>query len=120
MSEAWHRGNANVEGADRRGWLIGHFIDDPADIRATKDVEIKWATHPAGDERASWVTDEYRTTVLLLVRGRFRVNLPDESVLLETEGDYVMWGAGIDHSWRADEDSVVVTVRWPSLEAQSL
>jgi hypothetical protein len=26
-----------------------------------------------------------------------------------------MWGAGTDHSWRAEEDSVVITVRWPSV-----
>jgi hypothetical protein len=26
----------------------------------------------------------------------------------------VMWGAGLDHSWRAEDDSIVITVRWPS------
>jgi hypothetical protein len=25
-----------------------------------------------------------------------------------------MWGPGVDHSWEALEDSVVLTVRWPS------
>jgi quercetin dioxygenase-like cupin family protein len=40
-----------------------------------------------------------------------------ESVLLEREGDYVMWGAGVDHTWRAEEDSIVITIRWPSLPA---
>jgi hypothetical protein len=57
-----------------------------------------------------------RTTVLILVRGRFRLNLPAESFVLCDEGDYVMWGADIDHSWRAEADSVVITVRWPSSE----
>ena len=59
------------------------------------------------------MVDETRTTVLLLVSGRFRLDLSVESYILE-QGDYAMWGPGIGHSWRAEEDSVVVTVRWPS------
>jgi hypothetical protein len=114
MADNWYAGNANTDSKDRRGWLIGHFIEDPDDIRATKDVEIKWGIHPATDERAAWTTDEYRTTAVILIRGRFRINLPTESVVLENEGDYVMWGTGIGHSWRAEADSVVLTVRWPS------
>lgn len=116
MDETWHTGNANVVGKDRRGWIVGYFIDDPPGIRTTEDVEIKWAHHEAGEERSSWVTDEYRTTIVLLVRGRFRVELPEKTVLLENEGDYLMWAAGTDHTWRAEEDSVVITVRWPSVQ----
>ncbi|CAM5634000.1 hypothetical protein SVIOM342S_04457 [Streptomyces violaceorubidus] len=26
-----------------------------------------------------------------------------------------MWGRGVDHSWYAEEESVVLTVRWPSV-----
>ncbi|MET9017469.1 signal peptidase I, partial [Streptomyces olivaceoviridis] len=37
------------------------------------------------------------------------------SVLLEEQGDYVVWGRGVDHSWFAEEESVVLTVRWPSV-----
>src|SRR6266508_4683097 len=25
---------------------------------------------------------------------------------------YVVWGPGIDHTWRAEADSVVITIRW--------
>jgi hypothetical protein len=114
MADNWYSGNANSDSKERRGWLIGHFIEDHDDIRASDDVEIKWGVHPAGEERADWVTDEYRTTVLMLVRGLFRLNLPAESFVLEHEGDYVMWGAGIDHSWQAEDDSIVITIRWPS------
>jgi hypothetical protein len=117
MSGRWRKGNAATDSADYRGWLVGHFIGDPDDIRATKDVEIKWGVHPAGEERSGQVTDEYRTTVILLVHGRFRLDLSTESVLLEDEGDYVMWGPGVDHTWHAEEDSVVLTIRWPSLPA---
>ena len=34
------------------------------------------------DERTEWSTDEYRTTVVLPVHGRFLVRLPTETVLL--------------------------------------
>jgi hypothetical protein len=30
---------------------------------------------------------------------------------LDTEGDYVMWGAGLDHSWWAGADSIVIRIR---------
>jgi quercetin dioxygenase-like cupin family protein len=52
--------------------------------------------------------------MLLMVSGRFRLDLTTGSVTLQLQGDYVVWGPGIDHSWQAEEDSVVVTVRWPS------
>ena len=111
----WRVGNAQTDGADRRGWFVGHFID-PEDIRMSKDVEIKWGAHQAGEERPGWQTDEYRTTVLLLITGRFRINLSVDSYILKDEGDYAIWGPGIGHSWKAEQDSIVVTIRWPSLQ----
>ena len=71
--------------------------------------------HPAGEGRDGWATDEQRTTMLILVRGRFRLDLSVASTTLEKEGDYAVWGPGIDHSWQAEEDSIVITVRWPSI-----
>lgn len=107
-------GNADLDAADDAGWLLGHF--KPAgDTRHSPDVEVKWGVHPAGERRAAWVRGERRTALLVLISGRFRVELPGRSVLLERRGDYVVWGRGVDHSWRAEEDSVVLTVRWPSV-----
>ena len=108
----WHFGNAAIDGAERRGWMVGPFMD-PDDVRMTEAVEIKWGNHAAGDRRESWFEQEARTTVLLLVKGRFRVDLSVGTAVLAEEGDYAMWGPGIGHSWRAEEDSVVVTIRWP-------
>lgn len=110
---AWHVGNAAIDTQDHRGWLVGHFMDDD-DVRRSEDVEIKWGVHTGGEERAEWQSDEYRTTVLLLIKGRFRIELPVECIVLRQEGDYAMWGPGVGHSWSAEEDSVVVTIRWPS------
>ncbi|WP_377268720.1 signal peptidase I [Peterkaempfera sp. SMS 1(5)a] len=114
MDDSVYVGNAGKDAARHRGWLLGHFeaVGDP---RHSEDVEIKWGVHPRGDERAQWVTGEERTTLLLLVSGCFRVELPGRSVVLDQQGDYVVWGRGVDHSWYAQEDSLVLTVRWPSL-----
>jgi hypothetical protein len=113
MSEKVYTGNAAADAPGNRGWLLGHFM--PAgDVRHSTDVEIKWGVHPGGDQRAQWVTQEQRTAMIVLVSGRFRVELPGRSVLLAEQGDYVVFG-GVDHSWHAEEDSVVLGVRWPSI-----
>jgi quercetin dioxygenase-like cupin family protein len=117
VADNWYTGNATEDADSHRGWLLGHFIDPAGSVRATPAVEVKWGIHPAGQQRDHWYTDEQRTTMLLLVRGRFHLDLSVGSVVLENEGDYVVWGPGIDHSWRAEADSVVVTVRWPSIIA---
>ena len=52
--------------------------------------------------------------MLLLISGRFRVDLPGRSVLLAQQGDYVVFH-GVSHSWYAEEASVVLAVRWPSV-----
>lgn len=114
VTEKVYVGNAAVDAAGDRGWLLGHF-KDPGDVRHSADVEIKWGVHPPGDRRARWVAGEKRTALLMLISGRFRVELPGRSVLLAKQGDYVVWGDGVDHSWYAETESVVVTVRWPSI-----
>jgi quercetin dioxygenase-like cupin family protein len=114
VSDGWTAGNANEDAADTRGWLIGHFIEPTQGVRATNAVEVKWANHPAGDKRPGWTADDQRTTLVLLISGEFRVDVTGGSKTMTRQGDYVMWGAGVDHSWEALADSVVMTVRWPS------
>lgn len=114
MTRAWQTGNAAVDSTETRGWLVGHFIDPAHGVRSTSDVELKWAHHPRGDQRAEWSSDEQRTTLVILIEGNFRVKLADGAATLAGQGDYVMWGPGIDHTWEALDDSVVLTVRWPS------
>lgn len=109
-----YTGKAAPDAAVDRGWLLGHF-KEPGDPRHSEDVEIKWGVHPKGEERARWVRGEFRTALQVLISGRFRLEFPGRSVVLAEQGDYVVWGRGVDHSWYAEEDSVVLTVRWPSL-----
>ena len=114
MAGQWRFGNAAEDSRDDRGWLLGHFIRPLEDVRHSNDVEVKWGIHPAGEQRAEWTSGDRRTNLLLLVEGAFRIDLTEGSRVLSTRGDYAMWGPGIDHSWEALSDSVVVAVRWPS------
>lgn len=110
-----YSGNAYQDGPERRGWFVGHFMPE-GDLRRTEDVEIKWGQHVQGESRGEWVVGEDRNTVLVLVSGKFTVIFRDGERTLESQGDYLMWGPGVDHSWRADEDAVTMTVRWNPTE----
>lgn len=113
VAETIYVGNAGEDGAADGGWLLGHFRPQ-GDARHSDDVEIKWGVHAPGDQRARWVAEERRSALVLLVSGRFRVDLPGHSVLLAKQGDYVLFD-GVSHSWQAEEASVVLSVRWPSV-----
>ena len=102
-------GNAADDGADRRGWLVGHFLPASDGPRATGNVEVKWAVYEGGEVRPDWGVNDLAHTLALLVRG----------VLLSQEGDYVLWEPGVPHLWQAETPAVVVTVRWPSLPGDS-
>jgi hypothetical protein len=106
-------GNAGVDAGAHRGWLLGHFLP-PGDVRHSADVEVKWGVHPAGDRRAQPVTGERRTAMHVLISGRFRIEFPERTVLLAAPGDYVVQH-GLGHDWYAEEESLVLTVRWPSV-----
>lgn len=111
---SWRFGSAPVEQAAQNGWIVGHFID-PDDLSHSTDVEVKWGIHRAGEQHNPWQHAEHRTTIVVLVAGRFHITLDAASHTLEHPGDYATWSQGIGHSWHAEEDSIVITVRWPSL-----
>jgi hypothetical protein len=115
VADGVYVGNAGADSAGNQGWLLGHFMPAGQPLHS-EDVEVKWGVHPIGDRRAAWATGEVRTALLVLVQGRFHVELRDRTVVLRDPGDYVVWGPGCDHSWEARaEGTVVLTVRWPSL-----
>jgi hypothetical protein len=115
VSDSVYVGRAVPDGAANQGWLLGHFMP-PGELLHSEAVEVKWGVHPPGERRAAWATAETRTALLVLIRGSFDIELRDRTVLLREPGDYVVWGPGEDHSWQAgDVETVVLTVRWPSL-----
>jgi hypothetical protein len=113
MADNIYVGSASADAPANRGWLLGHFMPD-GDIKHSNEVEVKWGVHPPGDRRAEWVTGETRTALILLVSGRFRIEFPHRSVLLAEQGDYVVFER-VEHSWYAEEASVIVGIRWPSI-----
>ena len=108
------KGNAYKD-RNGRQWLIGAFIDESKGLRKDSRVEVMWSTHKAGDKKENWTKSVRATTLTLLVKGKFINVFPEiGDVVLETEGDYLIYSPGTSHTWRAVEDSVLITVRWPS------
>ncbi len=112
-------GNAQTEGKNRWGWFIGHFITPEHDPRSASDLEVKWAIHKAGEGRKEWATNAEATTLSILISGKFLLQFPDSEILLSCEGDYALWCPGVPHCWLAEDDSTILTVRWPSLPGDS-
>ena len=106
-------GNAVEAARDTRGWFLGHFHADPA-LRSG-DLELKGWTHPKGDRRTEWSPPSAVRTLNVLIRGHFVLVFPDREVALAKEGDFVLFGPDVAHSYRSVEDSLVLTVRWPSV-----
>lgn len=107
-------GNTTLDSAETRGWIVGSFLPKESGLRHSDDVEIKWGVHKKGETRAEWTVGETRTTIGVLVSGKFELEFRDRAISLINSGDYVMWGPGVDHKWRALDDCVLVTIRWPS------
>jgi uncharacterized cupin superfamily protein len=111
-------GNAELDSTETRGWFVGSFLAKEYGLRSTDDVEIKWGIHKAEDSRDEWVTGETRTTLGILISGKYKMNFREQTVTLSKPGDYVMWGPGVDHKWQVIEGGVFLTVRWPSISQQ--
>lgn len=106
-------GNAERDGDAHRGWFIGHFM--PTGQGSTNAVEVKWGVHALHETRARWATSARATTLSILIRGSIRIYFRDCEALLGEPGDYALWGRGVEHRWRIEaDDTVVLTVRWPS------
>lgn len=116
MERAYQVGNAERDGVPYRGWFVGRFIEGLENlIRHTDDLEMKWGVHKAGEERPRWSYSKSATTVTILIEGRWFQEFPEETAELSERGDYIFWGPGTPHRWKALEDSKMLTVRWPSV-----
>lgn len=118
LSELITTGNTTNNSLDNsRGWFIGHFIGAELGLRHTKDVEVKWGEHLAGERKTLPTLCENATTLTILLKGKFVIEFSDIkcSVILDMLGDYVIFAPKVAHSWEALEDSTVLTVRWPSI-----
>lgn len=107
-------GNVNDASKDTRGWFLGHFMPGETNPLRTQDLEVKWYTHARGETREAWAPGNSVRTLNILIRGHFILLFPEQEVPLEKEGDFVLFGPGVPHSYRSEQESVVLTVRWPS------
>jgi hypothetical protein len=108
-------GNVADASKDTRGWVLGHFMPGESNPLRTNDVEMKWYTHAKGETRNEWAPGIPVRTLNVLIRGRFVLLFPSQEIVLEKEGDFAFFGPDVPHSFRSEEESLVLTVRWPSL-----
>ena len=116
-------GNAKVDQVCDTGWFVGQFVPAELGLRRQTDVEIKWGVHPDGEKRPHpWATRK-STTISVLIEGSLKVTFDveglEEEVMLRTKGDYVVFGPEAVHSWEAVGDTIVLSVRFPSVEVQA-
>jgi len=120
----WRRsvyfGNAASDQVRDSGWFIGQFVPPELGLRHQRDVEVKWGIHPDGERRGQAWASGHATTVSVLVQGMLRVMFDNDEeprvVTLRKPGDYVIYGPDVVHSWEAVGDTVVLSLRFPSVD----
>ena len=118
---SYHVGNAAADDVAGSGWFIGQFVASRLGQRHQTGVELKWGVHVRGERRpGGQVSYGIATTISIVVRGAFRttilLNGQRSVVTLDKEGDYIIVGPGVPHDWEALEDSVILSVRFPSID----
>ena len=115
-------GNAAADQIRNSGWFVGQFVPPELGLRHQTDVEIKWGIHSDGEKRASPWANGNGTTISVLIRGTLHLHFhtadTPEIVTLAKEGDYVIFGRDVVHSWEAAGETLVLSVRFPSVEIE--
>lgn len=125
-------GNAKHDGKAFRFWIVGQiegwckennipFDKEKYGLRNSGDIEVKWGIYKKGDVRDTWASCSDKTAMSILIRGDFTFifRMTDnhdkyKEVRLKSQGDYVIWREDVEHAWRMDEDSEILTLRWMS------
>src|SRR5437870_5397491 len=118
---SFYFGNAALDQVRGTGWFVGQFVSPELGPRHQTDVELKWAVHPDGDRRVYGAeANRNATTISVLIRGTLRTTFEIDGtpnvVTLQKQGDYVIFGSEIVHSWEALGDTLLLSVRFPSVE----
>lgn len=123
LGEPFYFGNAAADQVRDSGWFIGQFVPPELGLRHQAAVEVKWGIHPDGERRRQpWATG-HATTVSVLIRGSLRLTFHTGEtpaiVTLQKAGDYVVFAPDAVHSWEAIGYTIVLSVRFPSVETWS-
>ncbi len=115
-------GNAAVDQVRDTNWFVGQFVPAEQGLRHQIDVELKWGMHKDGEMRSHPWANGNATTISVLIQGALHVTFDvggtPQVVTLRTEGDYVIFGPAAVHSWEAVGDTIVLSVRFPSIEVE--
>jgi quercetin dioxygenase-like cupin family protein len=105
------------------GWFIGQFVPAELGLRHQTELELKWGVHPDGEKRSHPWANRNGTTISVLIEGSLKVTFhidgATKEVTLRTRGDYLAFGPEVVHSWEAIGDTIVLSVRFPSVEVGS-
>lgn len=60
------------------------------------------------------VTQQRRPQSRAFDKRSFPIFFAGREHLLDNEVAFVIWEPGTPHTWRAEEESLILTIRWPS------
>lgn len=117
-------GNASTVAAEEQPkykfWIIGQMIDEYSP-RHTGAFEVKWGTHLKGENYPELLPQKEGVTaaISILISGKMRLQFKNgtetQDVILETQGDFALWEQGVSHNSAFLEDTLVLTIKWPSV-----
>ena len=117
---SFYVGNAELDQVRDSGWFIGQFVPAELGLRHQTDVELKWGIHADGEKRSQPWAHGSGTTISVLIQGTisviFYVGETPQTVTLRKPGDYVVFGPNVVHSWEAVGHTIVLSVRFPSID----
>lgn len=120
--KTFYFGNAAEDQVRNTGWFVGQFVPAGHGLRHQTDVEVKWGIHQDGEKRSQPCANGNATTISVLIHGvlhvTFDVGETARTVTMQTQGDYVIFGPDIVHSWEAVGDTLVLSIRFPSVEIE--
>ena len=119
---SFHVGNAALDQVRDTGWFVGQFVPAELGLRHQSDVELKWGIHLDGEKRSHPWANGNATTISILIHGSLQVVLhvgeTRQEAVLRKQGDYIVFGPDVVHSWEALGDTLVLSVRFPSVEVE--
>ena len=122
-NNSFYFGNAASDQIRGTGWFVGQFVPAELGLRHQTDVELKWGLHPSGERRVHPWAQGHGTTISILIYGTLRVEFQTGStpqvVMMQRQGDYVAYGPKVVHTWEAIGETLVLTVRFPSVEVKN-
>ncbi len=99
------------------GWFFGHFNSDDPYLQ-NNDFALKWSKRQKGyfcDFKK--IPENDQRTLTVLIYGKVELTYQNGTrFILESEGDYVFSRPRAPHQVKVYEDSLMLNIRWPSID----